>query len=70
MLEFWRKRNKTKSEVAIRISSTTTGYHYKDGVNGNEVWHYKIKGFGHRIPGEKQMGTTLADLVWKFFSKI
>lgn len=70
MMEFWRKLNKTKTEVAITTSSKTTGYHYKDGVNGNEVWHYKIKGFGHRIPGEKEMGTTVADLVWKFFSKI
>lgn len=69
MMEFWRKLNETKTEEVIKISNNTTAHHYKDGVNGNEVWHYQIKEFGHRIPGEPEMGTSVAEVIWEFFSK-
>lgn len=69
VMEFWRKLNKTKTEEVIKLSSKTTGHHYKGGVNGNEVWHYKIQEFGHSIPGEREMAISVAELIWKFFSK-
>ena len=69
IMEFWRKLNKTKTEEVIKLSSKTTGHHYKAGVNGNEVWHYKIREFGHSIPGEREMEISVAELIWKFFSK-
>ncbi len=69
MMEFWRKLNETKTEEVLRISNMTTAHRYKDGVNGNEVWHYKIQEFGHRIPGEREMGTNVAEVIWEFFSK-
>ena len=69
IMEFWRKLNKTKTEEVIKLSSKTTGHHYKAGVNGNEVWHYKIREFGHSIPGEREMDISVAELIWKFFSK-
>ncbi len=69
IIEFWIKLNKTETEEVVQISSKTTAHYYKGGVNGNEVWHYKIEGFGHRVPGEREMGTTAVDVIWKFFSK-
>ena len=69
IMEFWRKLNKTKTEDVIKLSSNTTGHHYKGGVNDNEVWHYKIQEFGHSIPGERELEISVAELIWKFFSK-
>jgi polyhydroxybutyrate depolymerase len=69
IIDFWTKLNKTKTKEITQVSSKTTAYYYKGGINGNEVWHYKIKGFGHRIPGEREMGSNTADVIWKFFSK-
>ena len=69
MMEFWRKLNKTKTEEVIKLSAKTKGHHYKDGVNGNEVWHYKIEEFGHSIPGKREMEISAAELIWKFFSR-
>ena len=69
VINFWRKINETNSEEAIKISDQTTAHHYKDGVNGNEVWHYKIKEFGHSIPSAREMGTNVAEVIWSFFSK-
>ncbi len=56
MMEFWRKLNKTKTEEVIKLSSKTTGHHYKDGVNGNEVWHYKIQGIWAQYSGQTRDG--------------
>jgi polyhydroxybutyrate depolymerase len=67
--EFWTKVNKTKTEMVVQISSKTTAHYYKGGVNGNEVWYYKIREFGHRIPGKNEMGVNVVDVIWQFFSK-
>lgn len=56
-------------EEAIKLLSETTGHHYKAAVNSNEVWHYKIREIGHSIPGEREMEISVAELIWKFFSK-
>jgi polyhydroxybutyrate depolymerase len=70
MMEFWRKLNKTETEEIIKISNQTTAHHYKDGGNGNGVWHYQIKNFGHGVPGKRELGTSAADVIWKFFSTV
>ena len=69
IIDFWTKLNKTKPAEVVKISSKTTAHYFKGGVNDNEVWHYKIKGFGHDLPGEKEMGINTADVIWKFFSQ-
>lgn len=68
IIDFWTKLNQTKTAEVDTLSSRTTAHYCKDGVNGNEVWHYKIKEFGHRIPGEREMGLNVVDVIWKFFS--
>lgn len=69
IIDFWTKLNKTKTQEIVKISNRTTAHYYKGGANDNQVWHYKIRGFGHSIPGEKEMGTNVVDVIWKFFSK-
>ncbi len=56
MAAFCAKLNQTKTEKVVKISPKTTAHYYQDGVNGNEVWHYKSKGFGHGIPGKRRNG--------------
>ncbi len=70
IMEFWRKLNQTSTEDVIQISDQTKAHHYKDGVNGNEVWHYKIKNFGHKVTGKRELGNEVAEVIWKFFSKV
>jgi polyhydroxybutyrate depolymerase len=70
MMEFWCKLNKTSTEEVIQLSNQATAHHYKDGVNGNEVWHYQIKNFGHRVPGKRELRIGVADVIWKFFSEV
>ena len=69
IIDFWTKLNKTKTEEVVKISSKTTAHYYKDGVNDNEVWHYKIKGFGHSVPGKRETGIDAVEVIWEFFSK-
>lgn len=70
IMEFWMKLNQTTSQEDIQLSSSAIGLQYKNGINGNEVWHYKIKNFGHRIPGEGELGDDLSEIIWRFFSRI
>lgn len=69
IIDFWSKLNQIKTAAVEELSSQTTAHYYKDGVSGNEVWHYKIKEFGHRIPGRREMGMDAVDVIWKFFSQ-
>jgi polyhydroxybutyrate depolymerase len=70
MMKFWCNVNETNTAEIIKISDKTTAYHYKDGVSGNEVWNYQIREFGHKVPGKRELGTSAADVIWKFFSKV
>jgi len=69
LIDFWAKLNNTKTERVVTISRHTTAHYYKDGVNGNEVWHYKIRDFGHGIPTKEQAGINAVEVIWEFFSK-
>ena len=69
VIDFWAKLNKTKTEEVVEISDKTIVHYYRDGLNGNQVWHYKIKGFGHGVPRKKQTGINAVEEIWKFFSK-
>ena len=69
VIDFWTKLNKTKTEEVVKISGKTIVHYYRDGVKGNEVWHYKIKRFGHGVPRKKETGIDAVEEIWKFFSK-
>ncbi|MDB4676679.1 prolyl oligopeptidase family serine peptidase [bacterium] len=69
IINFWKELNQTKTEEVEQISKTTTAYRYGQGVNNTQVWLYNVKGWGHRVPGERQMGTHSVDLVWQFLKQ-
>ena len=69
IMDFWSKLNKTRTAEVVQISDRTTAHYYRKGTDDHEVWHYKVKGFGHRIPGTRELGDTAFDIVWQFFSK-
>ena len=71
IMEFWKILNQTKTEEVVKISGRTTAHYYKDGVNGNQVWHYKIKKFGHRFPHQDNgAGISSVEEIWKFFKQV
>ncbi len=70
MIQFWTALNRTQTERVVQLSGRTRAHFYEGGMHGNEVWHIKIEGFGHRIPGHEELGVGVAALIWKFFSKI
>lgn len=69
MIEFWKTLNETSTSETDEISAKTTVSYYRDGINGNEVWHYKIKGFGHRVPAKRETGIDAVEEIWRFFSR-
>ena len=69
IIEFWKQLNQTKTKKVIEISERTTGVRYGGGADGNEVWHYTVKGLGHRVPDKEQHGISSIELVWEFFSR-
>ena len=69
IIEFFKKLNKTSTEEIVKVSPRATGYRYRGGVNGSEVWLYEVKDWGHRVPGRKELGVHSVDLVWDFFSR-
>ena len=69
IIEFFKKLNQTRTEEVVKLSPRTTGYRYRGGVNGTEVWLYEVKDWGHRVPGKKELGVHSVDLVWDFFSR-
>ena len=71
IMDFWKSLNQTKTEDIVKISDKTTAHYYKDGVNGNQVWHYKIKRFGHRFPHKGNgTGISSAEEIWRFFGAV
>jgi len=69
IINFWTELNKTRTAEVVQISDRTTAHYYRKGTDDHEVWHYKVKGFGHRIPGANVLGDTAFEVVWQFFSK-
>ena len=71
IMEFWKGLNQTKTEEVVKLSDKTTAHYYKDGVNGNQIWHYKIKEFGHRFPHRRNgAGISSVKEIWKFFMEV
>jgi len=69
IIRFFCELNQTKKEEVISVSPRVKAIKYLDGVEGNEVWHYEVKNWGHRVPGAKELGVHSVDLVWEFFSR-
>ena len=69
IMNYWREFNECSQVDTLSISSNIYAYHYKKGLNDNEVWYYKLEGFGHDLPTLDNSGLNSNELIWKFFSK-
>jgi polyhydroxybutyrate depolymerase len=69
IMNYWGEFNKCKQVDTLYISSKIHAYQYKKGLNDNEVWYYKLEGFGHDLPTLENSGLNANELIWNFFSK-
>ena len=78
VLEYWSDINNCSTTDILSLSSNTTAIYNRDGVNGNEIWYYKIAGFGHSWPGGNDpagldfldnSGIDASEEIWSFFSR-
>ena len=68
-VEFWAKINQSESLVEGFRAPKTTMYRYTGGVDGNEVWYYRIDDWGHGWSKEKDgTGTDTGEVIWDFFN--
>ena len=69
IMNYWGEFNQCSQIDTISISSNINAYHYKKGIEDNEVWYYKLEGFDHDLPTLGNSGLNSNELIWKFFSK-
>ncbi len=77
MMEFWVDINQCEKPLIESLSdidnndgSFVISEKYLNGINGNEVWLYKVQGGGHDWPGSwGNMDINSAEEIWKFFSR-
>lgn len=69
IMNYWSKFNQCNEIDTLSMSKNIDAYHYKKGINGNEVWYYKLNNFGHDLPTLNNSGLNSNELIWEFFSK-
>jgi polyhydroxybutyrate depolymerase len=68
IVQFWSELNECASLDSVQLTTYTKAFYHRDGVNGNEVWYYKIKKHGHGWPSiVDQSGISASQVIWKFF---
>ncbi|MFC2132419.1 alpha/beta hydrolase family esterase [Bacteroidota bacterium] len=76
-IDYWAQKNGcTSLQIDTLPNSNTTdgsfviSEKHLNGVNGNEVWLYKVVGGGHDWPGSfGNMDINASEEIWQFFSK-
>lgn len=69
IMNYWGEFNQCSEIDTLSISNNIHAYHYKKCINGNQVWYYKLEGFGHDLPTSDNSGLNSSELIWEFFSK-
>ncbi len=75
IIDFWANQSNCTTTNTVNVTANTTAYYHTGGVNGNEVWYYKINNFGHEWPGdifntgENVSGIKASEVIWEFFSR-
>ncbi|MEC3907036.1 PHB depolymerase family esterase [Tamlana sp. 2201CG12-4] len=70
VMNYWKDFNQCKTIDTLFILPNVYGYHFKNGINENQVWYYKIADFGHDLPSIRNSGLNTAELIWDFFKTI
>lgn len=68
IVNYWASKNKCTVLDTVQISANTKAYYHTSGVNGNQVWYYKIAKHGHGWPTIlDQSGIHASAVIWDFF---
>ena len=70
VMEYWANKNKCTTTDTLNYSPEVNAFHYKGGVNDNQVWYYKIGNLKHTYPTKRKHGLRTSELIWEFFSQI
>jgi hypothetical protein len=69
VMQFWADKNNCQDKEVINWDNGTEVIKYDNGVNGNQVWYYKLADWTHYWPKKKDnLGFTASELIWDFFS--
>ena len=70
IIKFWADLNKCTTADTVALTDRTTAYYFRDGIEGNEVWCYKISNHAHQWPmSGDPSGIHAAEEIWGFFNK-
>jgi polyhydroxybutyrate depolymerase len=73
--DYWSNQNNCTLTDTVQYTTNTSAYYHRNGINGNEVWFYKISGQDHVFPGDPKAiaydvsGFNACTEIWKFFRK-
>lgn len=69
IVQFWANKNSCTTKDTIIFTDNTNAYHYRNCVDNNEVWYYKIADYGHSWPKEIDANWSASEVIWEFFSQ-
>jgi polyhydroxybutyrate depolymerase len=72
VVQYWANLNECNQIDSSKLSDITKVYEYKNGINNNEVWYYKISNWGHVWPTTlsiSETGVNASEIIWQFFNK-
>ena len=71
IIEFWKSENNVSLNTTIIASELVVGVKTISLLNNNQVWYYKIEGFGHGWPNDSsnEIGLNASELIWEFFTE-
>jgi len=73
IIEYWVSVNNCTTSETVFLPPFTNATYHMDGVNGNEVWYYKIDNWGHGWPSynpdkpDYDPGINASEVIWEFF---
>lgn len=73
IVSFWAQLSGANTIVRETIAGVTQAAYYQQGVNGNQIWYYKVDGLGHQWPGpelRERIGFNGPEAIWQFFSTL
>lgn len=69
IMDFWGNKNNCLTKDSTIFTEHTNAYYYRNCLDSNEVWYYKIANYGHSWPKSKDAGWNASEVIWGFFSR-
>ena len=73
IIEYWVSVNNCSTTENVTVSDNTNAFYHRGGINGYEVWYYKIDNWGHGWPmynpekPDYNPGINASEIIWEFF---